>query len=406
MFFLLFFAFSALAEGAQGVVLLWLTYALTNNAFLIGVMVVLGYLPAALLGLAYQRVADRGRADRLARTTNTVLSTTSFLLAVEQLLAGHRIGLSLVVIGMGQVVLSLVKMVNKAALGRLIRVSFDADGARRFLAMSSSASQIGQVVGAGLAGVVLAQGWVVGGLLGSALTYAASAVCMVLGTRGVARVINTVESAPSSGRAAPNRANPERARSSLRWNPRLVAVLVFSVPSSGGLQFMTTLLVPLAALVAPNQPSYYSLLNVVTVCGGFLAGIALSTNAVSPRRVLGWALPVVSVMALALAALARFDTKYPVALLSFALSLVITCHVVCMQVLTNQVPEEHETGQFAVVRNNAAALAKAAYSFAAGALIGVYGVGVAVRLLAVSMACFSLAWAVLRPAWRPGVAQA
>ncbi|MFI2370230.1 MFS transporter [Streptomyces sp. NPDC018833] len=386
LLFTLFFALSSFAEGGQAVVLLWLTYALTNNAFLIGVMVVLGYLPAALLGLLFKRFADRGRADLMARSTNTVLSVVSLVLAVQQMSSGRNTALSITVIALSQVVLSIAKMFNKAALNRLIRASFDGGTAKRFLAMSQSASLIGQVLGAGLAGVALAQGWATTGLFCAAAAYAASAGSLTLGTRGYADRVRREardESVTTTAQPTP-----------IRWHYGLVAVLVFSVPGSGALQYMNTLLVPLASGVAPHQPSYYALLNIVTICGGFLAGILLSTNVVSSHRVLVWGLPSTTVLA---ATMAVFDTRLVVAVVGFALSLVITCHVICMQVLTNQIPQEHEVGRFAVVRNVVASLAKAVYAFAAGTLVGLYGVTTASVVLAGSTAFFALVWMVTRP---------
>nr|AGZ93817.1 hypothetical protein [Streptomyces sp. WM6391] len=390
LFFTLFFTLSSFAEGGQAVVLLWLTYALTNSALLIGVMVVLGYLPAALLGLLFKRFADRGRAGRVARSTNTALSVVSLVLAVQHFSSGGRTALSITVIALSQVVLSIAKMFNKAALNRLIRGAFEREEARRLLAVSQSASLTGQVFGAGLAGVALAQGWITAALICAALAYAASAGSLSLGTRGYA---DRAEQQPSTGE---NPAGGGRAAVPIRWSSALIGVLVFSVPSSGALQFLNTILVPLASTVAPEQPSYYALLNIVTIAGGFLAGVLLSTGAVSSRRVLGWALPVTVALSLALALV---DAAYLVAVVAFGLSLAVTCHVICMQVLTNQVPADHEVGQFAVVRNVVASLAKAVFSFAAGTLVGVYGVAVAFVVLACGTALFAAGWLVMRPRW-------
>ncbi|MFB7664060.1 MFS transporter [Kitasatospora sp. NPDC056138] len=387
----LFFVFSSLAEGGQAVVLLWLTYALTSNALLIGVVVVLGYLPAALVGLLFSRVADRGRADRMARSTNSVLSVTSFLLAAQQFTSGRSVALSMTVISLSQVVLSIAKMTNKAALNRLIRNLFDRDTARRLMGLTSSSSLIGQVVGAGLAGLFLAQRWVVGGLLFAAVAYGLSALFMTLGTRGYTE----------PGERAEEESGQPEGQTPMRWSFGLVAVLLFSIPSSGGLQFMTTLLVPLADAVAPNQPSFYAVLNIVSIGGGFLAGVLLSTSVVSSRQVLAWALPIAGALALLLA---FFHLKYLVVLECFALVLVITCHVICMQVMTNQAPRDHEIGQFAVMRNVVASLAKAVFSFAAGALVGLCGISGTSAVLAAALACFALAWPALRSRWRvPGI---
>jgi hypothetical protein len=378
-FFTLFYTLSSFAEGGQNAVLLWLTYALTNDAFLIGVMVVLSYLPAAVAGLVFKRFADRGRANLVVRATNLTLALVSLLLAVQHF-AGGGVTLSIAVIAASQVVLSFAKMFNKAALNRLVRHSFAKDEAKRLLAVSQSASLIGLVLGAGLAGVALAQGWITAGLLCAALAYAASAGSLALGTRGYRD--------PSSS------PGPRASARALAWNRGLVAVLVFSVPGSGALPFLSTLLVPLARTVSPGHPSYFALLSIATSTGGFLAGILLSTGTVTYRQVLRWALPVTAVLA---PALGLVHVEYLVALIAFLLSLVVTCHVITMQVLTNQVPQDHEVGQFAIVRNVVASLAKAAFALAAGSIFGLFGITVAYTTLAVSAALFVLAWLVMRP---------
>lgn len=152
--------------------------------------------------------------------------------------------------------------------------------AKRLLAASQSASLAGQVCGAGLAGVVLAQGWITQGLLCAALAYAASAGALALGTRGYedrARPRPRPEPCPG-GPGGDGEPEPVP----LRWTPALVGVLVFSVPGSGALQFLNTVLVPLAGTVAPGRPSYYALLNIVTIAGGSWRGCCCRPAASPP----------------------------------------------------------------------------------------------------------------------------
>ncbi|MCW2631944.1 MAG: hypothetical protein JWR88_906 [Pseudonocardia sp.] len=137
-FFALFYTLSSLAEGGQTVMFLWLTYALTSNALLVSLMVVLGYLPSAIVGLVFKRLADQDQADRMARSANSVLSMTSLLLAGQQLVSGNLVALAVTVIAVSQVVLSVAKMINKAALNRLIRNLFDKSQGKRVLEVSSS----------------------------------------------------------------------------------------------------------------------------------------------------------------------------------------------------------------------------------------------------------------------------
>lgn len=375
-----FFLLSQLAEGGQSVILLWLTYALTGNAVLVGVVVLLSYLPATIVGLFFRRFADRGRADHIAQRTNIVLSVVSLLLAAELWAAGSSAVPTIAAIMASQIVLSLVKMVNKAAIGRLVRDSFDEATSRRVLQISSSASLIGIVVGAGIAGVLISRGWTVPSVLLAAAAYVASAVTMTRGTRGYR---------PSDPPPARSGDDVGHAVRSARWDARMVTVLLFSVPSSGALQFVATLLVPLSQAISPGHPGYYAILDVSSIVGGFLAGALLSANVLSSRLVLNLGLPVAAALALALGAT---EDQRLVPVMSFALSFAITAHVVCMQVLTNQVPEPHEVGQFTVMRNIVASLSKAVFSFAAGALVGLTSSRTAAVVLAVSFVPFAIAW--------------
>lgn len=375
-----FYLLSSLAEGGQSLILLWVTYALTNSALLVSVVVLLGYLPATIVGMFFRRFADRGRADHIVQRTNIVLSVVSALLAFEQFVAGSSVAPTVAAILSSQVVLSLVKMVNRAALGRLLRDSFDDATCRRVLQLSSSFSLMGIVIGAGVSGVMVSQGWAVPSLVLAAASYVASSVTMTLRTRTYR---------PSAATATAHSPRVGEMLRGARWDLRMLTVMVFSVPSSGALQFVSTLLLPLSQAISPGHPTYYAVLDVTSVCGGFLAGTLLSMSVLSSRLVLNVALPVSAVLA---AALGASNSTPVVAALAFAVTFAITAHVVCMQVLTNQVPASHEVGQFTVMRNIVASLAKATFSLSAGALVGVTSPHTAAFVLAVAFLPFAIAW--------------
>lgn len=380
-----FYLLSSLAEAAQAVTLLWLAFQLTHDGLVVGIAVALGYLPAAAAGLVFQRFADAGRPDRLTHRTNVVLAVVSLLLALETLAAPRATWITIAAIMASQVVLSLVKMVNKAAIGRVLRDSFAPETCRQVLQVSSSTSLIGRLAGAATAGVIIDQGPVEAALALAGVAYAASVTAMRRGTRGY-------RPRPGVDEARDERPGARGARR-LVADRRLALVLLFSVPSSGALPFLSTLIVPLAHDVAPAHPGYYAALVVVSTVGGFAAGAALSTSVLSSRVTLDVALPVTAGLAVALA---LAGGEVPVAALTLALTFAITAHIVCMQVLTNQLPDPEEVGQFAVLRNVVASLAKGGYSFAAGALVDVVGTGTAALVLGGSCVPFAVAWLAFR----------
>lgn len=383
-----FYFFSSFAEGAQSVVVLWLVYALTKNALLVGTMVVLGYLPATIAGLVFHRRADRGRADRIARRTNLWLALVSGAIAAD-LMAGGPVALTIGVMAVSRIALGLVKMVNAAAVGRLVRDSFDKATCARVLQLSSSSSLIGLIAGTAIGGVMASAGLSGPSMLVAAASYTVSAIVMARGTRGYRPAATAPVTPGPAGKQAAGRAI-RRAR----WDLRFVVVLLFSVPSSGGLQYLSTLLVPLSQAISPGHPAYYAVLDIASGCGGFLAGVLLSTAVVSSRAVLNLSLPVSAALAVALGVT---HSRAIVAAFAFALALTITAHIVCMQVLTNQVPEPDEVGGFTVLRNVVASLAKVSFAFAAGAAAGSLSPRIAAVVLAISFLPFAAAWFALGP---------
>lgn len=394
--FTAFYLLSSLAEGVQSVVLLWLTYALTKNALLVGTTVVLGYLPGTVAGLIFRRRADRGHAERIARYTNLWLALVSSGVAVDMVVGGS-VAVTISVMMASRVVLGLVKMVNTAAIGRLVRGSFDEAASARVLQLSSSSSLTGLIIGTAIGGVMASAGLSGPSLLVAAAAYAGSAVTMAYGTRGYRPLAPRPEAQSAPRRAlrpAAGKPTGTRVVPRVRWDLRIVVVLLFSVPSSGAVQYISTLLVPLSQTVSPGHPAYYAALDIAACCGGFLAGILLSTALVSSRGVLNLGLPAAAVLAVALGVT---HNRAVVLALAFAIALVITGHVVCMQVLTNQVPAAHEVGEFTVLRTVVASLAKVAFAFAAGAAAGALGPRAATIALAACLLPFAAAWFALGP---------
>lgn len=388
--FTAFYFFSAFAEGVQSVVMLWLIYAVTKNPLLVGTMIVLGYLPPAVAGLAFRRHADHGRADRIVRRANLWFAIVPGIVASE-LIIGGPVALTIGLMMASRIALGLVKLVNTAAIGRLVRDSVDYATRARVLQVSSSSSLIGLVTGTGIGGVMASAGLSGPSLLLASAAYVGGAAIIARGTRGYR---------PSAGQYAAQGAGAAQPTRRLLGDLRIAVILVFSVPSSGGLQYLSTLLVPLSQTISPGNPTYYAVLDIAASCGGFLAGVLLSTALVSSRLVLYAGLPVCALLAVAFGL-----TRNPVlvVILAFALTLVITSHVVCMQVLTNQVPEAHAVGEFTVLRTVVASLAKMSFAFGAGAVIGALSLRMATVVLALSFVPFAVAWFALGP--RSGLAR-
>lgn len=379
-----FFFVNSAAETAQGVAMLWATYVLTHNAVFVGAINAAAYLPGVVVGLVVRKRADSGHAARLLSMTNWVLFTGSTALTLVWVSrAGHG-----VVLGMFAVVqcaLSLVKMLNKAYVGRFVRERFATRDAVRLLERATSLGLVGGLVGGGAAGLVLdgaAADWCFG-------TAAALYLLSLVAVRIAAADPHVAERDPAAAAVPPPAPAQKAEVPGMVGRRALRMILVFSVPSSGALPFITTLTVPLAASVAPGSGLFYSVLTITAMCGGFLAGVVLSGGKVSMASTLGGALAVGCPL---VAGLALVDGRVGVVALMFLASMVLTAHVMAMQVLTNQAPAAGEVGRFTVLRNSVAGAAKGGFSLLAGWLTDIAGLGTAWLALAASLAVFAVTW--------------
>ncbi|MFG1697913.1 MFS transporter [Nonomuraea sp. NPDC049309] len=416
---LAYFLLSSVAEALQAVAVLWASYELTHNATVTGVVNAAAYVPGIVLGLVLRKRVDGGHASRQLALTNWALAGGSAALALVYAAgSSHDVVLGAFIVA--QCVLSVVKALNKAYVGRVIRQRFPSPAGIRLREQVTSLGLVGGLVGGGAAGLVLetgAAGWCFGG---AALLYVLSlASAWRVGSRPAAEERPSGEESPAEGRSAVEATagadvkadpapEPEQARGSgpeaepgRGSDPapdagaagRLRLILLYSVPSSGSLPFISTLTVPLAQAVAPGSSTLYSILTVASTCGGFLAGAALSSGRMSSRTFLNAALVAGGVLSAAVAA-----TLWPpaVVLVMLVLNMVMTGHVMAMQVLTNQAPPEDQVGRFAVVRNAVAGTAKAGFSLLAGWLVEAAGLTVAWLFLAVVLGVFGAAWWTVR----------
>lgn len=390
---LLYFCTNSFAETLQAVGILWATFALTHSATLVGVVNAAAYIPGVVVGLVFARHADSGDANRRLSQTNWVLVIgSSTLVAVWALSGGTALVIGFFVAA--QISLSIVKMLNKAYVGRFVRNTFDNDQAKRVLERSASFGLVGGLVGGAAGGLLLevtSASWT---FAGAAVLYLVSLAAVRLVLLRTANNPPTVDPGatrdPDDGdmpdsEGTPTAANRDRRR--FLW-----LILLFSIPSSGALPYISTLLVPYADAVAPGSGVFYAVLTIAATTGGFVAGMALSTERLSMRHILAFGLIAGAVGCALLGAV----TWAPlVVALVFAASTVITTHVISMQVLTNQAPPRNEVGRFTVLRNCVAGLAKGLFSLAAGWVVDTGGTAVAWVALAVALVVFSIGWSVI-----------
>ncbi|MGO4452653.1 MFS transporter [Arthrobacter sp. RAF14] len=402
-----FAAVGAVAEAVQLVALMWTTLHLTGSASIVGIVNAFAYLPGVIAGVALRQAFDRGSAITTLSRTNWVCVVFSLMLAAA-VVAEMPVQVLITLFCASQAALSIAKLANKSALARALRQIIGRPDLPAVQGRISSTTIIGGVIGSGVSGLFLA-------LVGPAWCFAAAgalyAVSVLLiralgrGDRadkvpdgGPARTVRPGApqgGAPSSGGAS-SAIGAESASQPLDGGRLLALVLLVSIPSSGALQYVTALLPSYANAVVPGSAPFYSALDIAAMLGGVLAGALLGLSARVRRMVQRYALVTGGVLCLLL--VPQWPAVVSVLLVGVA-ALVITAHVVGMQIATNQLAPDGQIGRYMAVRNAGAGLAKAVFSVAAGVLAQLGGV----QSAWITLACLLIAVATifsLSPGWR------
>jgi predicted MFS family arabinose efflux permease len=378
-----------MACGLHSITAIWLTYEFTQNPFIVSLIIVAGYLPSAIAGFTWSEWFSRGNPYKKLQSGVLILATSMTLMVVTLMSSLERYEMSLVVIILIQVVLSLVKLSNQSALAILNRSIFSKQQSKRVMELASSNLLVSLSIGAGLAGLLLSFGMTYMGPIVAAILF----FLAWMGMKNLERL--TVKS--SLDLTPLDRKYLSCNKVSLLTDRSLQTLILFSICSSGTLQYINATLAPLANHIVANEPSYFSLLDVLSMLGGFIAGVILSTNRLKSRLVLDHAL-------LAIAAITGFlaITSDPilVAILMFMLSLIATAHVISMQVKTNQTPDKAQVSQYTVLRNASVSVAKIGFSLLAGTVTTVVDIQTSWWVLSMIAVGFSILWYIFPPIWR------
>lgn len=377
----IFFLLSALAEFLQSIAVSWVAYDLTQSAFIVGALNAMVYLPGVIGGILLRNRADSGNATRLLSLTTLAIFTAATILAVvNYLLTNPKVLLAIFFAFFA--VLSLVKMFNKAYIGRTIRQQFPPERGALIMSRATTATMIGGAIGAGLAGLAL-------DLISATFAFALAAALYGL-SFGIVTLIRNHPPQPIHPTAtSPETTSATTPPTSVFRSRLLRTILLFSIPSSGAMVALSTILVPLAVAVAPGAATAYSALSVSSMIGGIIGGVLLSTTTKTSRFALNAALAFSGILFLALT---FTDSIYATTALVFILSLTLTSHIVCMQVLTNQAPKDNQIGQFALIRNSVAGSAKVIFALAAGWGIQTFGLQPTTICLSLILGCAAGVW--------------
>ncbi|MGC0865006.1 MFS transporter [Pantoea agglomerans] len=383
-FFQVYNFLSCSAEGIQTVIFLWLIYHETHSAMLVSLTIVSSYLPSAILGFIFLKQADMNSPGRQLLFSNICLgaiSLTVYLILVNS----EGLGLlTLIIFYFTQAVLSVVKMFNKTSQNRIIRQTFAKADAIRALQLASSGMQAAQVLGAAIGGWAISTGYYMHALMLTCFIYFLNIYVSSLFERGGknnkdAKAIRPVNSA----------ATEKTSLSFLFGRKSFLLPLIFTVPSSGALQFLNTSLPSLSSLYS-NSENIYPLLNITLQVAVIFSGIVAALNLLSLKSSLSLSLLISGISVL----LMYFTAGHLYALYFFLFTtcLFISWHMISIKVLTNQMPDINHIGKFTMVRNSVASCVKIVFSLSSGVLLTFYSIKTTYLILAMILIFFNLLW--------------
>ncbi|MDC9604103.1 MFS transporter [Xenorhabdus griffiniae] len=380
-----YITFSALAEGMQSVIILWLVFQITHSPLAVSLTIVAGYFPSAIMGFFLLSFADSKKPAGQLTVSNGILTLSALCLPLFFLFSATQPTLLMLAIMTIQSILSLVKMFNKTSVNRIVRDNFTPEDGSKMLQISASNIQISQTSGAALGGLFLTLDAGNSGLFISGFFYAASTMATVFFTSFTLSMIPTTVHTDKKQKQLLDKSYLAHVfnRQELR------TILLFSIPSSGAFQFINTSLPSLANTLTELEGSFYASLNISCMIAGFISGLLLSRKIVGEKLILNNAL---LVSAIIIIFMVETENKYLVTALLFLATLFITFHIICIQVKCNQMPEKQDVGKFIMLRTSIASLSKITFSLGAGALLSLFSLKTTYYLMASVLLLFSLQW--------------
>ncbi|MEX0447221.1 MFS transporter [Xenorhabdus sp. SGI246] len=377
--------FSALAEGLQSVIILWLVFQITRSPLAVSLTIIAGYLPSAIMGFFLLSFADAKNPAKQLSVSNGILTLSAFCLSLFFLFSATQPTLLMLAVVTVQSILSLVKMFNKTSVNRIVRDNFTPEDGSKMLQISASNIQISQTSGTALGGLFLTLDIGNSGLFIAGLFYVASTIAIGFFTYFTLSTIPTTVHTDKKQKQLLNKTYLVHVLN----QQELRKILLFSIPSSGAFQFINTSLPPLADTFTKSGANFYATLNISCMIAGFISGLLLSRRIVSEKFILNHALLVSAIIILLMIGT---DNKYLVSMLLFGATLFITCHIICIQVKCNQAPEKQDVGKFTMLRTSISSLSKITFSLGAGVLLSLLSLKTTYYLMVFILLLFSLQW--------------
>ncbi|QHE52684.1 MFS transporter [Pontibacillus sp. HMF3514] len=144
--------FSSMSGSMYMIVVGWLLYELSGNAFYSGMLIGIGFLPGLILNLIFGVIVDRLNRKRIALIGLSITTAVFLIFAITAELDMLHVWL----LFMFHLILRSVHSMNRPALQALVVGLFSKKDYAKVIGISTSLSEFGMVTGASLAGVLLA----------------------------------------------------------------------------------------------------------------------------------------------------------------------------------------------------------------------------------------------------------
>lgn len=370
---------------AQG----WLALELTNNAFLVGLVVAAGSLPVVLFSMHAGVLVDRHERLRLVRVCQTLLLLEAALLFWFTR-TGHISITWLLVFATFQGIISSVEIPSRQSL--MVEL-VGRDDLPQAIALNSSGFNLARIVGPAIAALVIAK-------LGIAWAFGVNAISYVTVLMGLF-MIRLPPWQPRAHLVSPLQGIRESI-AYMRSTPIVSALMkLVTVYSILGVPYLTLMPVFARDRLGLNASGYGLLLACVGI-GGLFGALALAARA-GPQagsrtlRVSTYAYPIILIILSAVT-----DPRPAYVLLFLAGIAMIANGALSNAMLQHKVPDAMRGRLMAAYSFVVVGLAQTVGAFLAGIVARAFGVQWAIALGAITMLIYSL-YAFRQPGLRPVV---
>ncbi|MEL0638559.1 MFS transporter [Marinomonas sp. TI.3.20] len=384
---LIFFFYTG--SGIYSVTAIWFTYSLTKSPLVVSLIIVAGYLPSAIAGFTFSKVISKGDPYKKIQIGSLIMVLSMILLIFMLVSLSSNKLISLSIISITQILLSLIKLFNQSSFSLLVKTVFNKEEGKKVIEIASSNRLVSLSIGASIAGIILnLETFYLEPIISCFMFF-----CSIFSVLKLNKVTRDPLFVKLKGEG---KITDRNYKVSFFSDKTLQTLILFSICSSGTLQYLNAILAPLADSIVENKPVYFSLLDVLCMVGGFIAGVLLSTEKVKSRFILDYGFLIIGIVSILLAFI---HSAYGVAILVFILSLITTAHIICMQVKTNQIPLNEQVSEYAIFRNASGSIIKTTFSILAGIITTYFSIQSAWIALSFISILFFVIWKIFTPDW-------